>query len=114
MKRSIAGLGVAFVLLFSVAAVPAVGDPGPDPGPTPQAKCGPGSDPETNGQGRVTTDDVTSGRASRGYTCNTALLSHIGDSGGYKVHRYVDASGHECAYFDTTLLFPINATNGPQ
>src|SRR4029077_19006696 len=31
--------------------------------------CGPGSKPETT-QGRVSTADVTSGRAAQGYTCN--------------------------------------------
>ena len=25
--------------------------------------------------------------------------------------RYVDAAGHECAYYDTALLFPLNALN---
>jgi hypothetical protein len=29
--------------------------------------------------------------------------------GGFKVERYVDAAGHECAYYDTTLLWPTNA-----
>jgi hypothetical protein len=110
----VAGLGVAIAVLMAVLSLPASGDPAAPPGPTPAAKCGPRSDPETHEQGRVTTDDVTSRRAARGFTCNTALLSHIGDSGGYKVHRYVDASGHECGYFDTTLLFPLNATNGVQ
>jgi hypothetical protein len=27
------------------------------------------------------------------------------------VLRYVDAAGHECAYYDTALLFPLNAVN---
>lgn len=112
--HTVAGLGVVLAVLASVLSLPARAAPTVDPGPTPPATCGPGSDPETHGQGRVTTEDVTSGRASRGFTCNTSLLGHIGDSGGYKVHRYVDAAGHECGYFDTTLLFPLNATNGVQ
>jgi hypothetical protein len=78
-----------------------------NPGPVPRAKCGPSSRPETNRQGRVTDEDVASGRAAKGYTCNTRLLAHFGaDAGGYRVHRYIDADGHECAYYDSTLLFP--------
>ena len=60
-------------------------------------------------QGRVSADDVASGRASEGYICNAELVSHFGESGGYKVERYVDSAGRECAYFDSTLLFPTNA-----
>jgi LVIVD repeat len=82
---------------------------GVDPGPTPRAECGPGSNPETGMQGRVSAEDVASGRAAQGYTCNAELVSHFGESGGYKVERYVDATGRECAYFDSTLLFPTNA-----
>jgi hypothetical protein len=57
-------------------------------------------------QGRVSTEDEQSGRAAQGYTCNLTEISHFGNSGGYKVHRYIDASGHECAFYDSTLLFP--------
>ena len=32
----------------------------------------------------------------------------MGTVGGFKVERYVDAAGHDCAYYDTTLLFPTN------
>ena len=89
---------------------------GPDPAetdipPTPRATCGPGSNPETGTQGRVPLAEVESGRAAQGYTCNTVALSQVGESGGYKVERYVDAGGRECAYYDTTLLFPANVTN---
>ena len=27
-------------------------------------------------------------------------------TGGYRVERYVDKAGHECAFYDSTLLFP--------
>lgn len=77
-----------------------------EPGPTPRAECGPGSDPETDRQGRVSQADVASGRAARGFTCNIELAGRYGDSGGYKVERYVGQGGHECAYYDTTLFFP--------
>ncbi len=83
-------------------------------GPTPKADCGPGSKPETDLQGRVSREDHRSGRAAEGYTCNTELVGHfgaanpIGTVGGFKVERYTDSSGRDCAYYDTTLLFPTN------
>lgn len=83
-------------------------------GPTPKAVCGPGSRPETGLQGRVSREDHDSGRAAEGYTCNTELVGSytvpnaIGTVGGFKVERYVDKAGHDCAYYDTTLLYPTN------
>ena len=90
---------------------------GPEPPllPTPRASCGPGSRPETGIQGRVSPDDHASGRAGQGFTCNTELVGSFvtqnanGTVGGFKVERYVDAAGHDCAYYDTTLMFPTNA-----
>jgi hypothetical protein len=84
------------------------------PAATPRAVCGPGSRPETGMQGRVSRAEHDSGRAAQGYTCNTELVgsyltpNSIGTVGGFKVERYVDAAGHDCAYYDTTLLFPTN------
>ncbi|HEX9712420.1 MAG TPA: hypothetical protein VGB52_07720 [Actinomycetota bacterium] len=82
---------------------------------TPRATClGEFDKPETGMQGRVGADDVDSGRAAQGYTCNTQQVGHFGargltgGAGGYKVHRYVDAAGHECGYYDSTLLFPLD------
>jgi hypothetical protein len=81
---------------------------------TPKAKCGPGARPETSYQGRVTQADHDSGRAALGFQCNTELVgaylvpNDAGTVGGFKVERYVDAAGHECAYYDTTLLWPTN------
>jgi hypothetical protein len=74
----------------------------------PRAECGPGSNPEPGMQGRVPADAVESGRADNGFTCNTRLLGREGNSGGFKVLRFVDRAGRECAYYDTTLLFPSN------
>jgi hypothetical protein len=88
------------------------GRPAPHLGSTPKAKCGPGSMPETGRQGRVPAKDYTSGRAAKGYTCNTELVGHYGQSGGYRVERYVDRAGHECAFYDSTLLFPSDAGDG--
>ncbi len=71
--------------------------------PVPRPDCGPGSRPETDIQGRVPAGNP------EGFTCNTSLVGHHGDSGGYKALRFVDNAGRECAYYDTTLLFPTNA-----
>jgi hypothetical protein len=76
------------------------------PLPTPKAQCGPGSKPETGTQGRVSAADVASGRAAQGYTCNTEIKGHYGRTGGFKVFRYHDSAGRECAFYDSTLLFP--------
>ncbi len=76
------------------------------PAPTPQAACGPGAAPETGVQGRVPQSDYDSGRAAKGYRCNTRLVAHQGQTGGFKVLRYTDAQGHTCAFYDSTLLFP--------
>jgi hypothetical protein len=67
--------------------------PAPPIGPVPRAKCGPGSKPEPDIQGRV-----PAGSASEGLWCNLTLLSHQGVSGGFKVFDYVDEQGHECAF----------------
>ena len=82
--------------------------------PTPRANCGLGSRPETGIQGRVSPEDHASGRAAKGFTCNTRLVGSyrkpnaVGTVGGFKVERYVDSSGHDCAYYDTTLMYPTN------
>ncbi|WP_157041686.1 LVIVD repeat-containing protein [Nitriliruptor alkaliphilus] len=93
----------------------AVAAPGPAHGQDPQlpvstpAACGPGSAPESGIQGRVSLADHESGRADEPYTCNTELVGSIASGGGYKVWRYVDDTGNECAYYDSTLVFPFDA-----
>lgn len=79
--------------------------------PAPKAKCSPGSTPEPGLQGRVAKEDVESGKAADGYRCNMKVVGRSGETGGFKVLRYVDKAGHECAYYDTTLLFPTNTFN---
>ncbi|MFL5845059.1 MAG: LVIVD repeat-containing protein [Solirubrobacteraceae bacterium] len=76
-----------------------------------KATCGPGSIPEPGLQGRVAKADVDSGAAAAGYRCNIEAIGHSGETGGFRVFRYVDKAGHECAYYDTTLLFPTNTLN---
>ena len=100
----------------AIAVPPPITGPEPPSAPTPKAVCGPGSRPEPGMQGRIPRAEVESGRAANGYTCNTQLIgayqnpNTVGTVGGFKVERYVDKAGHDCAYYDTTLLFPSNAT----
>ena len=60
-------------------------------------------------QGRVPAADVAAGKVKNGFRCNVEVVSQFGTSGGFKVERYVDKAGHECAYYDSTLVFPTNA-----
>jgi hypothetical protein len=98
---------VAFIACLAPAAHAAE----PPLTPTPKAKCGAGSLPETGLQGRLAKEDVESGKAADGYRCNLTVVGRSGETGGFKVLRYVDKDGHECAYYDTTLLFPTNTFN---
>ena len=88
----------------------------PSAGPTRGIACDAGSRPE-DVQGKAPRADYRSGRAKKGYFCNARLISHYGTSGGYRVERYVDKAGHDCAYWDSTLLWPHNVphqgTEGP-
>ena len=85
-------------------SVPVQRNAEPSQAAAPRARCLPGARQEPGVQGRV-----PNGAGSRGLHCNVDLISHQGTSGGFKVHRYVDPAGHECAYYDTALLYPINA-----
>jgi hypothetical protein len=75
----------------------------PRSGPTPRAVCGRGSRPEGGLQGRVPPG------ADAGFACNLKVLGTEGEQGGFKVERYIDDAGHECAFYDTALVFPTNA-----
>ena len=79
--------------------------PKPSSAATPDIACDKGSMPESS-QGRVPAADYSNGRAAKGYYCNARQISNVGMTGGYRVERYVDKAGHECAFFDSTLLFP--------
>jgi hypothetical protein len=91
------------------ATVPVQRNPEPPLEATPRAVCGPGSHPLDGTQGRVPASAIDSPAAANGYSCNLSLIAHQGETGGFKVLRYLDPQGHECAYYDTTLLFPLNA-----
>jgi hypothetical protein len=73
---------------------------------TPLVDCGPGSHPEPGVDGRV-----PAGTATNGLNCNISVVAHQGSTGGFKTLRYVDNAGHVCAFYDTALLFPTNATD---
>src|SRR5437764_7418732 len=73
---------------------------------TPVVRCRRGSHPEPGVDGRV-----PAGSAKNGLSCNVTPISHQGTEGGFKVFRYVDAHRHVCAFYDTTLLLPLNALN---
>jgi hypothetical protein len=113
-------LAAAFVVLAGVVAgltaASSFGSSYDFPDATPQAHCGPGTRPETSWQGRVPARDYANGRAAKGYRCNTRLVAHHGNSGGFKVHRYTDRQGNTCAFYDSTLVFPrdvlANAASG--
>ena len=93
-------------------AVPVVAADIPAPPPTPRAECGPGSRPEPDVQGRAPLSEYESGSAQKGFFCNLEEIGAYGNRGGYKVHRYVDKAGRECAYMDSTLLAPTGIING--
>ena len=104
----LATVGASVVLLGGLMTTISTAQDEPSLAPVPEARCGPGSRPETDIQGRVPTRDYESGRAAKGYTCNTRKLARFGNSGGFKVFRYVDRAGHVCAYYDSTLMFPTD------
>jgi len=103
-------LAAALVLLATPAPSLAADAP-----PTPQAPCGPGSRPEPDIQGRFPAAEFADGSYVKGHYCNATELGRFGEAGGYRVERFVDRAGHECAYYDSSLLFPRDATqpNGP-
>jgi hypothetical protein len=116
------GRFVLFAGMFVGLAACGGSDPPPAAAPslpaTTKAVCGPGSRPESSYQGRVTKEDHDSGRAAAGFACNTELVGSYetpnaaATVGGFKVERYVDSSGHDCAYYDTTLLWPTGVGSG--
>ena len=111
-QRRAAGMRLVVVALGLALATSAFGlwpsSAATDPFPVALAKpaCGPGALRETGRDGRVPTADYDSGRYRKGYRCNTELVSRQGDTGGFKVERYVDDAGRVCAFYDSTLLFP--------
>lgn len=118
-------LGAAFAILAPLGFARAGLAPADDFSATPQvSSC---SSDELNPlhesfQGRTPLADYAGGaesRAAEGYVCNATQVAFVGADdgstgghGGYRVYRYVDSAGNVCAFFDTTLLFPVNAKAG--
>lgn len=99
------------VTVLAAAGVPFIARAADEPAiapATPRAACGPGSRPESGMQGRVSAEDVESGRAAEGFACNAEQIGQFGNSGGFRVHRYVDSGGNECAFYDSTPMFPTS------
>lgn len=65
--------------------------------PVDEARCGPGSSPETDVQGRVPIRDRRSGRSAQGYSCNLELLGQFQGEGS----TWVSQSYRDCAYMGT-------------
>lgn len=107
--RLLAAAVAAVLVVGGTTALNGAGAQAPDPARTALAPpdCGPGSRPETDIDGRVPAADFASGRAAKGYTCNTRLVSRLGRTGGLKVHRYEDRAGRVCAYYDVAKSFPL-------
>ncbi|MCW2599059.1 MAG: hypothetical protein JWM02_888 [Frankiales bacterium] len=97
---------LAALALLLVVPGPSQAGTGISSAPIPQLPCDKQSLPETGVQGRVPSSEIVSGRAAKGYRCNTVQIAHFLGTGGFQVHRYVDKAGHDCAIFDSTLLFP--------
>ncbi|MCA1833444.1 MAG: hypothetical protein LC750_12090 [Actinobacteria bacterium] len=117
---------LASIAAFAILASIGVSHAGPvspadDFSATPTVDCS--NDPlHESTQGRTPLADYaggTSSRAAQGYSCNAEQLAFVGADdgstgghGGYRVYRYVDSNGNICAFFDTTLLYPVNAKAG--
>jgi hypothetical protein len=117
VSKSLAvALALTAATLGTGAVTSASGASTPYAGPTPDVACDKASLPEKT-QGRAPLADVATGRAAKGYTCNATEISHTGKTGGYRVERYVDKAGHECGFYDSTLLWPTSVgdqgTDGP-
>jgi hypothetical protein len=102
---------VALTGLGTPAPVPTQLNSEPVLAPVPPAKCSAKSHPLVGEQGRVPASAIESPQAANGWTCNTALVGHFGTPGGFRVWRYVDPSGHVCAYYDTDLFSPLNTVS---
>jgi hypothetical protein len=99
--------------LLAVGLVAPPSTAAPTGAATPQAACGPGSRPEPGIQGRFAASEFTDGSYTKGHFCNATQVGHVPGTGGFRVERYVDKSGRECAYYDSTLLFPKDVAGQP-
>lgn len=84
------------------ANLPAQHNREPSLRPVPRADCGPLSRPIEGLQGRVPPEALKAAEGAQGYTCNTRLIGRVDTRGGWKVWRFVDRAGNECAYYDAS------------
>jgi hypothetical protein len=77
--------------------------------PSPRARCGRGSHPLRGMQGRVPPAAINSAQGTRGWTCNLAIVGHNPSPGGWRTWRYVDRLGHTCAFYDSSLAYPLTS-----
>lgn len=75
-------------------------------GPVSAAKCGKGSKPEVDIQGRVPVSERTSGASSEGYRCNMKVVGNYGpdDPNGFEGAEWQLARYKHCAYYSQRLL----------
>jgi hypothetical protein len=93
-----------------VPEAPTQDPPGPAILPVAPAVCQAGSHPLTGyPDGRVPEAAIDSPQAQSGWNCNLTEVAHQGTAGGYKTFMYTDSHGNVCAYYDTALLYPLNA-----
>jgi hypothetical protein len=111
-------LAIGLAACGGTAAPPATPAPAAIRTASPKALCGPGSRPEPGLQGRLSQADIDSGLALEGITCNTEIVgafttpNSYAAVGGWKVERYVDPNGRECAYYDSSNIFPLGVLDG--
>jgi len=98
--------------LTGVAApenLPAQRNAEPPLDPVAPAVCAAGSRPLVGEQGRVPPGALEAPAGADGYTCNLAPVGRLASGGGWKVWRYVDRAGRECAYHDASDPHPLAA-----
>lgn len=101
----------AGLLCALVAMHPASAQTVPDDQLPARATCGPDDVQEDPAiQGRVPQSAYVD-QAEHLFNCNLKLVGRHGNSGGYKVQRYVDVQGHECAFYDTTLVIGVDVVD---
>jgi hypothetical protein len=93
------------------APAPLQSNTGPPVVSVPPAVCDPGSRPLVGEQGRVPASAIDSPAAAQGWTCNLSEVGHYPTAGGFRVWRYVDTQGHQCAFYDTSLFSPGNVVS---